>query len=183
MVQFLCRVEYGNLFRLFSGVKLKTASQIRNLSEIGVPLVNLFAMNPITSTIAGSCSRLALSPRSSPRNSPRSSPNALRKPPFLDIPDDRKRRDSKEIEDYKRKLAQTTSKAYKANKRTENKKSYVHNEKVNARTTKEKPPKRLSEEAFHTATAEKHGKKKTANVKASSSASKSSKQEKSCTIM
>lgn len=139
-------------------------------------------MNPITSTVAASCNRLVLSPRSSPRSSPRPSPNALRKSPFLDLPDERKRRYSKETEDYKKQLAQTTSKAYRA-KRTENKKSDVNEGKVNARAAKQKPPRRLLEEAVQAATAEKHGKKKNANVKASCTSRSASKKEKNCSIM
>lgn len=142
----------------------------------------VFEMNPITSTVAASCNRLALSPRSSPRGSPRHSPNALRKPPFLDLPDDKKRRDSKETVDYKKLLAQSTSQAYRA-QRTENKKSDGNAGKRNAHAGKQKPPKRLLEEAVQAATAEEHGKKKTANVKASSSTSSASRKDKKCSIM
>ena len=141
-----------------------------------------FGMNPITSTVAASCNRLALSPRTSPRNSPRTSPNVTRRPPFLDVPNDKKRRDSKEIVDYKKQLAQTTSKAYRQ-KRTQDKRSDMSAEKVNTRAGKQKPPRKLLEEAVHAATAEKLGKKKTANVKSSSSASSASKKEKNCSIM
>ena len=82
-------------------------------------------MNPITSTVAASCNRLVVSPRSSPRNSPRNSPVAGRKSPFLDLPEERKRRDSKEILQYKKMLADSTSQAYRA-KRIENRNSGVN---------------------------------------------------------
>lgn len=145
--------------------------------------ITLFEMNPITSTVAASCNRLVLSPRSSPRSSPRPSPNVLRKAPFLDLPNDdqKKRRDSKEIEDYKRQLAATTRQAYKE-KRTENKRSNNAG-KGDTTATKEKPAKRLLEEAVSaTAEKQKHG-KKTTNTKASKSPSGASKKDKKCTIM
>lgn len=134
-------------------------------------------MNPITSTVAASCNRLVLSPRSSPRSSPKPSPNVLRKAPFLDLPaEDKKRRDSKEIEDYKKQLASATRLAYKE-KRTEDKKT-GNAGKVNTQATKDKIGKRLLEEAT-----EKHTNKKTANKKASKSPSSASKKDKKCTIM
>ena len=84
--------------------------------------------------------------------------------------------------DYKKQLAETTSKAYRE-KRTQNKRSDMTGEKGNALAGKQKPPRKLLEEVVHTATADKRGKKKTANVKASSSASSASKKEKNCSIM
>ena len=141
-------------------------------------------MNPITSTVAASCNRLVLSPRSSPRNSPKPSPNVLRKAPFLDLPadDHKKRRDSKEIGDYKKQLAATTKQAYKE-KRVENQKSNNVGRKSDTPATKEKPAKRLLEEAVSaTAEKQKHG-KNTTNTKASKSPSSASKKDKKCTIM
>lgn len=145
--------------------------------------IAFFKMNPITSTVAASCNRLVLSPRSSPRSSPRASPNVLRKAPFLDLPADdlKKRRDSKEVEDYKKQLAATTRQAYKE-KRVENKKAN-NAAKGSTPTTKEKPAKRLLEEAVSaTVEKQKHG-KKTTNTKASKSPSNASKKDKKCTIM
>lgn len=145
--------------------------------------IALFEMNPITSTVAASCNRLVLSPRSSPRSSPRASPNVIRKAPFLDLPNDdlKKRRDSKEVVDYKKQLATTTRQAYKE-KRTENKRSNNAG-KGNPSAAKEKPAKRLLEEAVSaTAEKQKHG-KKTTNTKASKSPSSASKKDKKCSIM
>lgn len=143
-------------------------------------------MNPITSTVAASCNRLVLSPRTSPRSSPRPSPNVTRKSPFLDLPaDEKKRRDSKEIEDYKKQLAATTRQAYKE-KRTENKGSNNVVKGSNTAATKEKPAKRLLEEAVAVAaTAEKreHGKKTTNSKPSKSSSSGASTKGKKCTIM
>lgn len=143
-------------------------------------------MNPITSTVAASCNRLVLSPRTSPRSSPRPSPNVVRKTPFLDLPNDgKKRRDSKEIEDYKKQLTATTRQAYKE-KRTENKRSNNVEKGSNTTATKEKPVKRLLEEAVaQAATAEKqkHGKKTTNSKASKSSSSSASTKDKKCTIM
>lgn len=144
-------------------------------------------MNPITSTVAASCNRLVLSPRTSPRCSPRPSPNVTRKTPFLDLPaEEKKRRDSKEIEDYKKQLAGMTSQAYKE-KKTENKKSnHVGKPGSNPAATKKKPTKRLLEEAVAiAATAEKrkHGEKTTNSKPSKSSSSSASTKEKKCTIM
>lgn len=143
-------------------------------------------MNPITSTVAASCNRLVLSPRTSPRNSPRPSPIVTRKTPFLDLPaDEKKRRDSKEIEDYKKQLAATTSQAYKE-KRTEKKKSNHVGKGSNTAATKEKPTKRLLEEAVAiAATAEKRkqGEKTTNSKPSKSSSSSASTKDKKCTIM
>lgn len=140
-------------------------------------------MNPITSTVAASCNRLVVSPRSSPRNSPRNSPVAGRKSPFLDLPEERKRRDSKEILQYKKMLADSTSQGYRA-KRIENRNSGVNAGIGNAHATKQKPPRRLLEEAVQARTAaEKHRKKKPASVKTSSSANKNTKKGKDCSIM
>lgn len=143
-------------------------------------------MNPITSTVAASCNRLVLSPRTSPRSSPRPSPNVVRKTPFLDLPNDgKKRRDSKEIEDYKKQLTATTRQAYKE-KRTENKRSNNVVKGSNTTATKEKPVKRLLEEAVaQAATAEKqkHGKKTTNSKPSKSSSSSASTKDKKCTIM
>ena len=140
-------------------------------------------MNPITSTVAASCNRLVVSPRSSPRNSPRNSPVAGRKSPFLDLPEERKRRDSKEILQYKKMLADSTSQAYRA-KRIENRNSGVNAGIGNALTTNQRPPRRLLEEAVQARTAaEKHKKKKPANVKTSSSANNNTKKGKNCSIM
>lgn len=137
-------------------------------------------MNPITSTVAASCNRLVLSPRTSPRSSPRPSPNLTRKTPFLDLPaDGKKRRDSKEIEDYKKQLAATTRQAYKE-KRTENKGSNNVGKGSNSAATKEKPTKRLLEEAV---AARKHGKKTTDSKPSKSSSSSASTKDKKCTIM
>lgn len=142
-----------------------------------------FKMNPITSTVAASCNRLVISPRSSPRNSPRNSPVAGRKSPFLDLPEERKRRDSKEILQYKKMLADSTSQAYRA-KRIENRNSGVNAGIGNAHTTNQRPPRRLLEEAVQARTAaEKHRKKKPANVKTSSSANNNTKKGKNCSIM
>lgn len=141
-------------------------------------------MNPITSTVAASCNRLVLSPRTSPRNSPRPSPNVIRKAPFLDLPaDEKKRRDSKEIVDYKKQLVATTRQAYKE-KRTENKKTNNVGKGSNTPATKEKPAKRLLEEAV-SATAEKRkqGKKTTNSKPSKSSSSSASTKDKKCTIM
>ena len=140
-------------------------------------------MNPITSTVAASCNRLVLSPRTSPRSSPRPSPNVVRKTPFLDLPNDgKKRRDSKEIEDYKKQLTATTRQAYKE-KRT---RSNNVEKGSNTTATKEKPVKRLLEEAVaQAATAEKqkHGKKTTNSKPSKSSSSSASTKDKKCTIM
>ena len=143
-------------------------------------------MNPITSTVAASCNRLVLSPRTSPRSSPRPSPNVTRKSPFLDLPaDEKKRRDSKEIEDYKKQLAATTRQAYKE-KRTENEGSNNVVKGSNTAATKEKPAKRLLEEAVAVAaTAEKReqGKKTTNSKPSKSSSSGATTKGKKCTIM
>lgn len=140
-------------------------------------------MNPITSTVAASCNRLVLSPRTSPRSSPKPSPNVRRKAPFLDLPDEDnfQRRDSKEVVDYKKQLAAETKQAYKE-KRKEDKKSGNGGGKANTQASKEKPGKRLLDEAV-TTTTEKQGQKKTGNTKASKSSSSASKKDKKCTIM
>lgn len=177
-----------------SGLRFESRSrnirEERKLTKLikgsGLLVEFLFVMNPITSTVAASCNRLVLSPRSSPRgsprSSPRSSPNALRKPPFLDVPNDAKRRDSKEIVDYKKQLGKTTSKAYRAEKTESNKSAEINTAKVNSRQAKQKPPKRLLEVAVHAATAER--KTKTTNEKSSSTTdSPRSKKGKNCTIM
>lgn len=143
-------------------------------------------MNPITSSIAASCSRLNVSPRSSPRgsprSSPRSSPNVVRRPPFLDIPNDVKRRDSKEIQDYKKELYHTTSKAYQANKTGNRKTPEINVRKVKIREEKQKPAKRLLEEAVHATAADR--KRKTSNAKRSGTSKDfHSKKGKNCSIM
>lgn len=106
-----------------------------------------------------------------------------RKVPFLDLPDEDnfKRRDSKEVVDYKKQLAAETREAYKE-KRKEDKKSGNAGGKANTQAYKEKAGKRLLDEAV-TTTTEKQGQKKTANTKATKSPSSASKKDTKCIIM
>ncbi|PFX15516.1 Replication factor C subunit 2 [Stylophora pistillata] len=165
-------------------IKQEDAMKYGCVIFVNLMIYNLaLEMNPITSTVAASCNRLALSPRTSPRASPKPSPNMRRKVPFLDLPDEDnfKRRDSKEVVDYKKQLAAETREAYKE-KRKEDKKSGNAGGKANTQAYKEKAGKRLLDEAV-TTTTEKQGQKKTANTKATKSPSSASKKDTKCIIM
>ena len=138
-------------------------------------------MNPITSTVAASCNRLVpksplSSPRGSPRSSPRHSPVTATKfshmlsPPGHNHSKDQ-RRGSRETDRYKMQLASQTSKAYQTKKNETRKPA----QKGKASAAKDKPQKRLLEEAVAAPVREK--KTKTTNRKASGS------REKQCTLM